>query len=636
MSEAKAGAGRATEEDEVPFPAGIPKPHDVEAWARSLKKQFLARGVADVAREVVPEGKFDALYPESMLAPMSKPGKGASWSEEATYRRHLDELEKRKLHNANIMAKRTEWFNDGNNTVFEIVVDTMVHTQPALRKTLKDAHQLEDGRYDGVAAVKDLQEWLKASNDRHPQEDYYDNLMQAIKKKRLPVGASEKAFQTVVRRVRFDINPYTSAPLEGEKLGRYIIQKIMPPYVDAAETLEHRLRTSGKLGDIDEVVSECASTVERRATGTASAHSAIPGEIEAYLASSSPPSDEGILSETAPVIPATLGLTDKKARVDPKKGKFCKRCPHKTRDGKSAPCFANPGIEIKGEKQLKLLARFRSETLEVLDAARTQNAKVLGIKAIPLPSAEELAKHKAKPAGGEEKQDGALAMEQYGETEDDDYFGQIVDIAANFVAIVEEDDAGEPEAPKDQAVEHPPSAAPEVSQADGDMLTMPSEEDEKKSETANAIDTIGKPKSALAITEGLEGITKREAAVSLEILYVRSILTDLGHAFELDPELATKDPEAHRLAHKAIGIIQHGATEVGTDNSGAYNLCHRDSRGKNSRHVERKVFKMRELRHRGIVKLALIGTKDMAADMLTKPLDDKSFQRHRRTVMNCG
>ena len=35
----------------------------------------------------------------------------------------------------------------------------------------------------------------------------------------------------------------------------------------------------------------------------------------------------------------------------------------------------------------------------------------------------------------------------------------------------------------------------------------------------------------------------------------------------------------------------HGKTEIGVDNTGAYDLCHRATMGKNSRHVERKVYK---------------------------------------------
>jgi hypothetical protein len=90
----------------------------------------------------------------------------------------------------------------------------------------------------------------------------------------------------------------------------------------------------------------------------------------------------------------------------------------------------------------------------------------------------------------------------------------------------------------------------------------------------------------------------------------------------------------HRLIH-AVGELVHGPIEVGVDNKGAYDLCHRTTTGKNSRHVqERKVWKMRELHALDVVKLVLVPTEDMCADMLTKPLDDKTFHKHRKECMN--
>ena len=80
--------------------------------------------------------------------------------------------------------------------------------------------------------------------------------------------------------------------------------------------------------------------------------------------------------------------------------------------------------------------------------------------------------------------------------------------------------------------------------------------------------------------------------------------------------------------------MEHGPTLVGTDNKGAYDLCHRATVGRHSRHVERKVFKMRELRFAGKVKVELVPTKDNASDMLTKALDEYTFARHRDTIMN--
>ena len=49
-------------------------------------------------------------------------------------------------------------------------------------------------------------------------------------------------------------------------------------------------------------------------------------------------------------------------------------------------------------------------------------------------------------------------------------------------------------------------------------------------------------------------------------------------------------------ASLGLSAIRHGPVDVETDSKGAYDLCHREGPGKNSRHIERRMFKMRELR----------------------------------------
>ena len=64
------------------------------------------------------------------------------------------------------------------------------------------------------------------------------------------------------------------------------------------------------------------------------------------------------------------------------------------------------------------------------------------------------------------------------------------------------------------------------------------------------------------------------ADCAIELLHVVSVLNFLGHA--------TPD-----------------AVDVFTDSKAAYDLCHRFTTAQNSRHVDRKMFKMRELRGAG-------------------------------------
>ena len=75
---------------------------------------------------------------------------------------------------------------------------------------------------------------------------------------------------------------------------------------------------------------------------------------------------------------------------------------------------------------------------------------------------------------------------------------------------------------------------------------------------------------------------------------------------------------------------------AGTDiNKGAYDFCHRYTSAQNSRHVDRKLFKMREMRGAGIVTVELIPTALNPADLFTKILSrPRRFEKHRKTVLN--
>ena len=83
-----------------------------------------------------------------------------------------------------------------------------------------------------------------------------------------------------------------------------------------------------------------------------------------------------------------------------------------------------------------------------------------------------------------------------------------------------------------------------------------------------------------------------------------------------------------------IGYKREGPIDVSTDNKGAYDQCHRFTSAANSRHVDRKLFKMRELRGAGLVKVRHVPTESNPADMFTKVLTRQPFEKHRRTVLN--
>ena len=88
------------------------------------------------------------------------------------------------------------------------------------------------------------------------------------------------------------------------------------------------------------------------------------------------------------------------------------------------------------------------------------------------------------------------------------------------------------------------------------------------------------------------------------------------------------------LRSELVLYRRDGPIDVGTDNKGAHDLCHRFTSAQNSRHIDRKLFKMREMRGAGIVTVTHVPTEINPADIFTKILSRQLFERHRRTVLN--
>ena len=63
-------------------------------------------------------------------------------------------------------------------------------------------------------------------------------------------------------------------------------------------------------------------------------------------------------------------------------------------------------------------------------------------------------------------------------------------------------------------------------------------------------------------------------------------------------------------------------------------MCHRFTSAHNSRHVDRKLFKMAELCGAGEVTVDYVPTDDNLADLFTKILSRQPFEKHRKTVLN--
>ena len=85
---------------------------------------------------------------------------------------------------------------------------------------------------------------------------------------------------------------------------------------------------------------------------------------------------------------------------------------------------------------------------------------------------------------------------------------------------------------------------------------------------------------------------------------------------------------------ETLGYTIDGPISVGTDNKGAYDLCHRYTSAQNTRHIDRKLYKMRELRGAGRVTVKYVPTGDNTSDIFTKVLSRQPFEKHRRVVLN--
>ena len=61
---------------------------------------------------------------------------------------------------------------------------------------------------------------------------------------------------------------------------------------------------------------------------------------------------------------------------------------------------------------------------------------------------------------------------------------------------------------------------------------------------------------------------------------------------------------------------------------------YRFTSAQNSRHIDRKMYKMRELRGEGVVTVTHVPTDVNSADLFTKILSRQVFEKHRKKVLN--
>ena len=76
------------------------------------------------------------------------------------------------------------------------------------------------------------------------------------------------------------------------------------------------------------------------------------------------------------------------------------------------------------------------------------------------------------------------------------------------------------------------------------------------------------------------------------------------------------------------------ATPLGIDNKGALALAHDYVSNNKTKHIERRHLRIRELVEDGTIAPEYVPTEDNVADILTKPLGRRRFEKLRRKLLN--
>ena len=83
-----------------------------------------------------------------------------------------------------------------------------------------------------------------------------------------------------------------------------------------------------------------------------------------------------------------------------------------------------------------------------------------------------------------------------------------------------------------------------------------------------------------------------------------------------------------------MGLLQKAPTVLHVDNQGAIALAKNYISNSRTKHIERRHLKIRELVEEFKVRPEFIPTEENVADIMTKPLGRRRFEKLRRILMN--
>jgi hypothetical protein len=126
---------------------------------------------------------------------------------------------------------------------------------------------------------------------------------------------------------------------------------------------------------------------------------------------------------------------------------------------------------------------------------------------------------------------------------------------------------------------------------------------------------------------------KTHAAISWGMKKQQSIALSTFEAETMAASLACCEAVWLRNLFEELGFPPAGPTVLYLDNSAAIDLAHDPVHHASAKHIKRRELFIRELVADNVIKPIYVKTADNTADIFTKPLDRKVFQKHRDKLL---
>jgi hypothetical protein len=116
------------------------------------------------------------------------------------------------------------------------------------------------------------------------------------------------------------------------------------------------------------------------------------------------------------------------------------------------------------------------------------------------------------------------------------------------------------------------------------------------------------------------------SSTEAEYIALSQALRDVIPLMELMKEMRTRGFDVGKVTPKVH-------CEVFEDNSGALIMAQEHKARPRTKHIAVKYHHFRQYVERGEITVHPIGTEEQCADMLTKPLNQEKFRKHRKLIM---